>query len=99
MLRSVIISAEEQHMEQRKKLLNLSFWQEQLATSDVWVTRGLLLAFFLLTFGCAAQPRAEEVNLQAGQAAQDQQEYWRAEAFFQQAALAAPDDYRPSIAL
>jgi tetratricopeptide (TPR) repeat protein len=86
-------------MDQLRKRLNSAPLQEILAASDVWVTRGILLAFFLLAFGCAAQAPTEATNLQAGQAAQDQQEYWRAETFFQQAALLAPDDYRPSLAL
>src|SRR5690242_9235117 len=86
-------------MEQLRKLLNISSRQELLATTDVWVTRGVLLAFFLLAFGCAAQAPTEGTYLQAGQAAQDQQEYWRAEAFFQQAALLAPEDYRPALAI
>ena len=86
-------------MEQLRKLLSISSWQEVLATTDVWGPRFLLVALFLLAFGCAAQPPTEETNLQAGLAAQGQQEYWRAETFFQQAALNAPDDYQPSLDL
>jgi Flp pilus assembly protein TadD len=84
-------------MEQLRKLLNISSWQEFLATSDVWATRFMLIALFVLAFGCAAQPPTEATELQAGLAAQSQQEYWRAETFFQQAALLAPDDYQPPL--
>ncbi len=86
-------------MDRLRKLLKHPSMQELLAISDIWVTRGTLLAFFLLAFGCAAQAPTEATYMQAGQATQDQQEYWRAETFFQQAALLAPDDYRPALAL
>ncbi|HEY7358187.1 MAG TPA: tetratricopeptide repeat protein [Ktedonobacterales bacterium] len=86
-------------MEKLRKFLNISSWQEFLATTDVWATRFMLLAFFVLAFGSAAQAPTEATNLQAGLAAQGQQEYWRAESFFEQAALLAPDDYQPSLDL
>ncbi len=86
-------------MEKLGKLLNSSSWQGLLAITDVWATRFMLLAFFMLAFGSAAQAPTEAVNVQAGLAAQGQQEYWRAEVFFQQAALLAPDDYLPPLYL
>lgn len=73
--------------------------QEVLAITDVWATRIILLALVLLAGGIAIQTPTEAVYVQAGVAAQSQQEYWRAEAFFQQAALSAPDDYLPSLDL
>jgi tetratricopeptide (TPR) repeat protein len=86
-------------VEKLRKLLKTSSWQELLATTDIWATRIMLLAFFVLAFGSAAQAPTEATNLQAGLAAEGQQEYWRAESFFQQAALLAPDDYQPALYL
>ncbi|HEY7347277.1 MAG TPA: tetratricopeptide repeat protein [Ktedonobacterales bacterium] len=81
------------------KLLKTPAWQERLAMTDVWATRFTLIALVLLAFGSAAQAPTEETILQAGLAAQGQQEYWRAESFFQQAALIAPDDFQPLLDL
>lgn len=86
-------------MEKLLKLLNKSSWQEVLAITDVWAARSMLLALLLLVGGIAIQTPTEAVYVQAGLAAQSQQEYWRAEAFFQEAALSAPNDYLPSLDL
>src|SRR6185437_226227 len=86
-------------MEKLLKLLNNPALQELLATTDVWAPRFVLLALLLLIGGIATQTPTEAQNLQAGLAAQGQQEYWRAETFFEQAALIAPDDYQPSLDL
>lgn len=81
------------------KFLNTPALQELLAITDVWAPRFVLFALLLLIGGIATQTPTEAQNLQAGLAAQGQQEYWRAETFFQQAALSAPDDYQPSLDL
>lgn len=86
-------------MEKLLKLVKTPAWQERLAITDVWATRFFLLAFLLLVGGMATQTPTAAVYLQAGLAAQSQQEYWRAEAFFHKAALLAPDDYRPPLNL
>ncbi len=86
-------------MEKRLKFLNTSSWQELLAITDVWAPRFVLLTLLLLIGGVAVQTPTEADSLQAGLTAQAQQEYWRAEAFFEQAALIAPSDYQPSLDL
>ncbi len=93
------ITAEERCVRTPLKLLKSPAWQERLAITDVWATRFLLLALLLLVGSVAVQTPDEAVYLQAGLAAQEQQEYWRAEAFFQEAALLAPDDERPLLDL
>lgn len=86
-------------MEKLLKLLNEPSWDTLLAKTDVWATRFMLTAALLLVIGIAVQAPTEDTNLQAGLAAQGQQEYWRAEVFFQQAALLAPRDFQPLLDL
>lgn len=74
-------------------------WNDWLVKSEVWLTRFLITAILLLVIGMVAQAPSEEVDLQAGLAAQGQQEYWRAEDLFQQAALLSPHDFRPLLDL
>ncbi len=81
-----------------KRLKNASR-EEVLATADVWATRIMLTAALLLVIGGSVQVPTEANNLQSGLDAQSQQEYWRAEAFFQQAALLSPNDFQPSLDL
>jgi len=81
------------------KRLKSSSWEELLATTDLWATRIMLTAALLLVIGAVTQAPSEANDLQVGLDAQSQQEYWRAEAFFQQAALLAPDDFQPSLDL
>ena len=77
------------------KLFNAPSLDALLAKTDVWATRFLLTTILLLVIGIAVQAPTESDNLQAGLAAQGQQEYWRAETFFQQATLLAPQDFQP----
>jgi tetratricopeptide (TPR) repeat protein len=86
-------------MKKLRKFLKTPALQEVLAITDVWAPRFVLFALLLLIGGVATQTPTEAQYLQAGLAAQGQQEYWRAEMFFEQAALIAPDDYQPSLDL
>jgi tetratricopeptide (TPR) repeat protein len=86
-------------MEKLLKLWKTPSWQDLLATTDVWMPRGMLLALLLVVGGIAIQTPPATDSIQAGLAAQGQQEYWRAESFFQEAALQAPDDYLPLLDL
>src|SRR5579862_7220 len=91
-------------MDKLLKFLNSSFlktpaWQNVLAVTDVWLPRVILFALILLVGGVAIQAPTEATYVQAGLAAQDQQEYWRAESFFEQASLSASNDYQPSLDL
>jgi tetratricopeptide (TPR) repeat protein len=86
-------------MDKLLKLLNAASWNEVLAQTDVWATRFMLIAVILLVGGIAIQTPTESDTLRAGLAAQSQQEYWRAESFFQDAAILAPDDFRPPLDL
>ncbi len=67
---------------------------ESLALVELWMTRFILLGL-LLYIGALAQTPSAATLLQAGLNAQSTQEYWRAESFFQQAAVLAPYDFRP----
>jgi Flp pilus assembly protein TadD len=86
-------------MEKLLKLLKEPSWDALLAKTDVWATRFMLTAALLLAIGLAVQAPTESDYLQAGLDAQSQQEYWRAEAFFQQALLLAPHDFQPLLDL
>ncbi len=86
-------------MQKLLKRLTSESWNDWLDKSEVWLTRFLITATLLLVIGVVAQAPSEEVDLQAGLAAQGQQEYWRAESLFQQAALLAPHDFRPMLDL
>jgi Tfp pilus assembly protein PilF len=56
-----------------------------------------ILLGLLLYVGALAQTPSAATLLQAGLNAQSTQEYWRAESFFQQAAILAPTDFRPPL--
>ncbi len=86
-------------MEKLLKLLKEPSWETLLAKTDMLATRFMLTAALLLVIGLAVQAPTEADNLQAGLDAQSQQEYWRAEAFFEQALLLAPHDFQPLLDL
>ena len=90
---------QEQAMQKLLKRLTSVSWDDWLDKSEVWITRFTITAILLLVIGVVAQAPSEEVDLQAGLAAQGQQEYWRAEDLFQQAALLSPHDFRPLLDL
>lgn len=69
---------------------------EALALVELWMIRFILLGL-LLFVGALAQRPSVDTLLQAGLNAQNSQEYWRAETFFQQAAVLAPNDARPML--
>jgi tetratricopeptide (TPR) repeat protein len=69
---------------------------ESLPIVELWMIRFILLGLLLYT-GALAQTPSADTLLQAGLNAQSSQEYWRAEAFFQQAAVLAPYDFRPML--
>jgi tetratricopeptide (TPR) repeat protein len=69
---------------------------EAIAIVELWMIRFILLGM-LLYLGALAQTPSADTLLQAGLHAQSSQEYWRAEAFFQQAAVLAPNDFRPML--
>src|SRR5690348_7381289 len=71
---------------------------DSLVTVELWMIRFILL-FLLLYVGALAQTPSASTLLHAGLTAQGSQEYWRAEAFFQQAAALAPQDFRPMLAV
>lgn len=89
----------EEAMQKLLKRMTSESWNDWLVKSEVWLTRFLITAILLLIIGMVAQAPSEEVDLQAGLAAQGQQEYWRAEDLFQQAALLSPHDFRPLLDL
>ncbi|HEU5201141.1 MAG TPA: tetratricopeptide repeat protein [Ktedonobacterales bacterium] len=91
--------AHEQAMQKLLRRVTSGSWNDWLDKSEVWLTRFMITAILLLVIGVVAQAPSEEVDLQAGLAAQSQQEYWRAEDLFQQAALLAPHDVRPLLDL
>lgn len=94
------IAEETEHMMQKLlKRLNSMPWEDWLDRSEVWLTRFTLTAMLFLVIGMAAQAPSEEDMLQAGLATQGQQEYWRSEAFFQQAVTLSPHDFRPLLDL
>lgn len=71
---------------------------ESLAIVELWMIRFILLGL-LLFFGALAQTPSVDTLLQAGFNAENTQEYWRAEAFFQEAEAVAPHDLRPLLAV
>src|SRR5690348_8776291 len=89
----------EEAMQKLLKQMTSASWNDWLDKSEVWLTRFLITAILLLIIGMAAQAPSAEVDLQAGLAAQGQQEYWRAEDLFQQAALLSPHDFHPLLDL
>ena len=91
--------AHEQAMQKLLRRVTSGSWNDWLDKSEVWLTRFMITAILLLVIGMAAQAPSEEVDLQAGLAAQGQQQYWRAEDLFQQAALLSPRDFRPLLDL
>ncbi len=85
-----------EHLRQRLRRFP---WEEWLARAETGMVRLTITAILLLFIGMAAEAPAEDISLQAGLAVQSQQEYWRAEAFFQRAAILSPADFRPMLAL
>ena len=86
-------------MQKLLRPLTSGSWNDWLVKSEGWLTRFLITAILLLVIGVVAQAPSAEADMQAGLAAQSQQEYWRAEDLFQQAALLAPHDFRPLLDL